>query len=74
MLVTIEKLTELPDARHPHNIEVGYTHTGKFINPPEIGERFYVGPTWSTSPVMEIISDTVFKTLNSIYKITLHNV
>lgn len=72
MLVTIEKLTELPDARHPHNIEVGYTRTGEFVAPPEVGKAFWLGWNWRTSPVTEIIDETTFKTYNSVYKFTLH--
>ena len=69
--VTIEKLSELDEAIHPNNILEGFTKTGDFISPPKVGENFWVGCSWRTSTVKEIINDTTFKTCNSIYKITV---
>jgi hypothetical protein len=67
--ITLTKIKELEDATHPFNIEEGYSRRGELISEPEIGQRFYVGWNWSTSPVREIIDENTFKTLNSIYKI-----
>ena len=67
MIVKLKKITELPDARHPNNIIVGFEKEGKFIDIPKIGDNFYVGYFWRTSRVQEIIDDHTFKTLSSIY-------
>ena len=71
MKIKIRKLRELPDAMHPHNIEVGFENIIEFseniIIKPEIGERFPICSYWSTSVVTEIINENTFKTLNSIY-------
>jgi hypothetical protein len=67
MRVHIEKIEERSDAVHPNNMYVGFTLSGKFVDPPTIGKRFYVG-SFSTSIVRELVDSTTFKTLNSIYK------
>ena len=68
MIIRLEKLTELPDAKHPNNKEVGYTKEGTFIEAPKVGETFLVGMQFQTSIVNEIIDKNTFKTLNSTYK------
>jgi hypothetical protein len=68
MKIKLTKLEELPNAFHPHNIEVGYEKVGDYFDDPKVGECFWVGPSWSTSTVIEIISIDTFRTLNSIYK------
>ena len=68
MKIKLEKLEELPNAKHPNNKEVGYIKIGEFVKEPVIGESFWVGRDWRTSPVTEIINKNIFKTLNSIYK------
>jgi len=67
MIIKLEKLIELPNAKHPNNIEVGYIKIGQWVNKPSIGEPFFVGLGWATSPVTEIIDEYTFKTQNSIY-------
>lgn len=68
MKIKLVKLNELPDAKHPNNIEVGRAVEGEFIDKPCVGRCFYVGYFWRTSAVQEIIDDYTFKTHNSIYK------
>jgi len=68
--IKLEKLSELPDAKHPNNIEVGHVTEGKFNGEPQIGEAFWVGFHWRTSVVTEIINENTFKTCNSIYRWT----
>jgi len=68
MKIKLEKLKELPDAKHSNNIEVGYVKEGDFIKTPEIGEAFWCGNWYRTSPVKEIIDEQTFKTCNSIYR------
>jgi hypothetical protein len=68
MKIRLEKLNELPDALHPHNIPTGYIKEGDFISEPQIGECFWIGNFWATSTVKEIIDEHTFKTCNSIYK------
>lgn len=70
MKIILEKLNELPNALHPNNIEVGFCKEGELMEPPKVGETFWVGRTWRTSQVVEIIDANTFKTLNSIYKFT----
>lgn len=66
--IKITKLKELPDALHPNNIQEGFEKVGIMLKEPTIGERFYVGGSWSTSGVQEIIDSNTFKTYSSIYK------
>jgi hypothetical protein len=81
MKIKITKLKELPDAKHPNNIEEGFTLIGNISNSyfriPTIGERFELGMTnqgfWSTSGVKEIIDEFTFRTYNSIYKYEILN-
>lgn len=70
MKLIITKVKELPDARHPFNIEEGFTTE---LHPfgkehPQVGERFPSTTWWSTSVVQEVIDDHTFRTLNSIYE------
>jgi len=67
--VQIEKIEEIEAPRHPNNIKVGFTLYGRFHDQPYVGLRFKVGNYWSTSIVTEIINESTFKTLNSVYKI-----
>ncbi len=66
MKIRLTKLKELPDAEHPNNIEEGFEKIGEFIGKPEVGEAFWLGMNWRTSPVTELLEDNTFKTLNSI--------
>jgi hypothetical protein len=70
-IIILEKLAEAPDPKHPNNIPVGEIHEGMFRTPPTVGDAFWVGFHWRTSPVVEILSDNTFRTLNSIYKWTV---
>ena len=68
--ITIVKLTDDEfDGYHPNGIYAGYVKTGICTNPPTIGDRFYIGYSFSTSPVTELIDNLTFKTLYSTYKI-----
>lgn len=72
MFVKLTKLTELPDALNPNNIPEGFTKTVEYNNndqfyPPEVGYRFWLGRSFSTSGVIEIIDEHTFKTYSSIY-------
>lgn len=72
ILVSIKKLKEADNPIHPNNIEEGYEKREGmdegFFKKPTIGERFYVGYSFSTSAVQEILSEDTFRTYNSIYK------
>lgn len=69
----------IPDGLHPNGIEVGYIKEGYMVEPPKVGEMFLLyphnkvtfnnTPRFHTSLVTEVISDTEFRTLNSLYKI-----
>ena len=65
--IKLEKISELPNAKHQNNIEVGHIETGWFMNEPVVGEAFWVGFGWRTSRVTEIIDENTFKTENSTY-------
>lgn len=77
----IKKITELAQAKHPDNIPLGFTKTGRCKAAPTVGERFSLGKYWSTSVVTEILStgspfdfdNCVFQTLNSIYHVRVLN-
>jgi hypothetical protein len=68
-LITLIKLKELEDAKHPNNIPEGHKTRGWLMVEPEIGKRFQVNSFWSTSPVTALLENDTFKTLNSLYKI-----
>lgn len=65
--VKITKISELPDALHPNNIQEGFSKVGFIEHEPIVGERFNVG-SFSTSGVQEIIDSNTFKTYSSIYR------
>ena len=71
--IRLEKITELPDAVTPNNINVGEVRTGVITRSPEIGRGLLLkkdnGGYFITSPVTEIFDIFRFKTQNSIYKI-----
>ncbi len=77
MKVRIVKIKELEDAEHPNNIEEGTEKVGRMLIKPVIGQCFYITyyPDHTrgleTSKVTEIIDTNTFKTMNSIYRITL---
>lgn len=75
----IYKVTKIGNVENPYheNSTFGESkpfHLGSFIREPEVGERFNLGYVdWqnkgiSTSPVVKIIDEKTFETLNSIYK------
>ena len=70
MKIKLEKLSELPDAIHKNNIEVGKVVEGELLSEPKVGELFWVGSWYRTSTVKEIIDEHTFKTCNSIYRWT----
>lgn len=66
--VKLIKLKEADNPLYPKNIPDGYVKEGEFIEPPKVGDAFWVGGTWRTSDVQEILSHNTFRTHNSIYK------
>lgn len=68
MKIRLTKLSELADARHPNNIEVGHIVEDEFVDDPKVGFPFYIGSHWRTSIVREIINENTFRTLNSLYR------
>jgi hypothetical protein len=69
--IKLTKLSELPDALHPNNIEAGFETIQEVskdnFEAPEVGRRFNIG-YFSTSGVQEIINENTFRTYSSIYK------
>ena len=81
--MTITKIQECENSRHPKNIETGYTNWFIYddeskIPKPTIGQRFTLfnnlNHWFSTSMVDEIIDENTFKTLNSIYQIKIEDI
>ena len=78
LTVTLTKIKELPDARHPHNIEEGYVVTrnvdDSYFMIPTVGRSFVMND-WHTSIVQEILSPSTFRTMNSLYEwsVKLHS-
>lgn len=78
MQYKIEKVSDdVFQGAHPNGIDEGYTVIGDTITTLEIGERFIIlgpGKYLNTSPVTDINivspEETIFKTLNSTYKLT----
>jgi len=69
-LVRVEKISdEVFNGKHPNEINVGYFTEGILYEDIFVEDCCYVG--WlRTSPVVEIISEDTFKTMNSIYKLS----
>ena len=74
--VKLTKLSEAPDPEFPNNIPTGEVRIGLTMNPPEEGVPFGVIHSMSkyfrTSPVVKVNDDGTFETVNSIYKLELH--
>lgn len=76
--VIITKLSDdVFNGFHPNGIDKGYQKVGTIENLPIIGERFKIigegiGSGLLTSCVTEIISENIFKTENSTYKLDLY--
>jgi hypothetical protein len=69
MKVKIEKIADnVFDGHHPAGVYVGTVKEGALLEMPTIGNNFWVGASWRTSPVVEIIDETTFKTKNSTYR------
>lgn len=73
------KVTKIGNVENPYheNSDFGESkpfHVGSFIKMPEEGERFNLGyidinhTGISTSPVVKVLDENTFETLNSIYK------
>lgn len=76
--ILIKKSDDVFDGFHPNGKDEGYTIIGTFNKAPTVGERFIIRGRrlteyLNTSPVTEIVSDTVFKTENSTYELTEYN-
>lgn len=69
MLIRLTKIKEREDAKHPRNISVGFEKYGIMVSEPEVGETFWIGTSFRTSPVTRIIDENTFETMNSIYHI-----
>ena len=76
MKIRIKKLSELPNALYPNNIEVDYEKifnlkSDLLFEAPKVGEAFLLfdGDNYFRSSVVkEIIDENTFKTMNSIYR------
>jgi hypothetical protein len=69
MKIRLTKLSDRPDPTHPNSRAGDGEHWGDApYGPPEVGKRFYLTLSFSTSVVQEIIDECTFKTLNSIYR------
>jgi len=72
--IKLIKLKSLLDTPHPNNIEEGYKKIGYTNSIPKVGEVFYINTDkgyFRTSTVVEVINETTFRTLNSIYQIII---
>lgn len=72
---TITKLRAVEGTTHKY-LRDGESRVGEFINHPIVGEQFWLrtGPAklFNTSKVVEIVSQTIFTTLNSVYQYEIH--
>lgn len=73
--ILVKRSDDVFNGFHPNGIGRGYTTIGTFDKAPTVGERFIIRGErltqyLNTSPVTEIVSDTVFKTQNSTYELT----
>jgi len=69
--IKLTKIEDFTNGEHKNNINKGYTKKGLELKLPTIGEPYILESRkyFSTSKVLEILDDTTFKTINSIYKI-----
>lgn len=68
--VRLEKLRETENPYAPNNIETGFVKEGELMDVPVVGEPFWVGRSFRTSIVQEIIDAHTFRTFNSVYRWT----
>lgn len=66
--IKLTKIKELEDAVVPGNIDEGFEKIGILLSEPVKGECFWVGTSFRTSLVTEVLENNTFKTMNSIYK------
>lgn len=69
--IRLTKLKEAENPKHPNNIQEGFAIDGDLYRKPTVGENFWVGNSWRTSIVLEILTENTFRTMNSIYKIEI---
>ena len=72
--ILVKKSDDVFNGFHPNGIDEGHITIGTFDKAPTVGERFIIrgrrlAQYLNTSPVTEIVSDTVFKTENSTYEL-----
>ena len=68
----LEKLSDIPKEDSTTKIEVVNVITGIFVGKPYIGEKFYLGWSYKTSKIKEIIQENIFKTEDgSIYRFNI---
>lgn len=81
MKYRIKKLRSVENPYH-ENSNFGESkewHVGMFVKEPQVGERFNLYPLdfrgggISTSPVVDIIDENTFETLNSVYYYEKYN-
>jgi len=77
--VRLTKLREADKPTHPNNIETGYVFRGMITEKPCVGQQLHIYGEQGgiTSTIKEIISETEFRTHNSIFsfqKIKLTNI
>ena len=69
--IYVKKLKEVENPLHPNNIAEGFESNfvanSKDFEKPIVGKAFWACNWWRTSPVVEVIDDNTFRTLNSIY-------
>lgn len=69
----LTKLAEADQPLVPGNIPAGYSNVGVYVNPPTVGQCFFLEDGmryFRTSTVQEVIDEFTFRTYNSIYRIT----
>ena len=68
--ILLQKIDYTTFENHPNGYDVGTSIEGDMSSFPEVGKVFWCGDI-HTSRVTEIINDSTFKTLNSVYKFTI---
>lgn len=68
-LVVLTKVRHQDDVYNPDRLhDPGFRKEGLFIGPPMVGERFWVGSSFSTSEVVELLPNRRFATETCIWE------
>lgn len=70
--IAVTKIADVEEPKYESKFLVGETKRGYFTKLPEVGEPFMISERYTTSDVVELLSEDSFRTLNSIFKFRIY--